>query len=568
MGIPAFFGIYINELNNKSEKKFLITRQDVQQSNVDIDILNIDMNSMLHGALQYAFGYGSGLDMREELLNLSDGMLKRRFEEQIRSEIQTLYDVYKPSVIYISVDGGPPLPKLKQQRERRYRSLIESEVDKFPFSAQGITGFLLTPGSWLMEWITINLPEIIESIGLEGVDIYIDGSNNIGEGEQKFMNTHHGREMARDAITVVNGADADLILMMLTRGIGYIDRGIEDMVVIDIEALFDVISERFPIFDFIFMVMLLGNDFVPPLPMMEDVRRNFEKALNVYDEIRKEKPDFRLVVTGELNDFDLDPDGTRGIVNKGIQENILYFFKQLSRYERSAMATLSRTILKTDHLLVDNLHQLNRIWYGRILSAPNPPGKTPLKEIRKVNNDYIRALMWTFRYLAVGQFINTDEGDYNILDMSFTYPYEYAPLASGLTMNDDSVDLYDPMLFQYDDMKEGEDILDETIEITNPFTSTILSFPETLGRNRVVSPIFTWIYDLKSVDKWRDQLFPETVIEDTMTVFRDYTSKIFIPKIPIDFINEFQDEFEREIQKKPDSLAYYNNLYKSGILKI
>src|SRR5699024_221786 len=117
--------------------------------------------------------------------------------------------------------------------------------------------------------------------------------------EQKFMNSRIGREMVYDGDTVVYGADADLILMMLVSGQGYIDRGITDnqdsIAVIDIATLFDVLADDYPVFDFIFMVMLLGNDFVPPLPMMEDVRNNFPKVLDIYKNIRLTNPQFRLI---------------------------------------------------------------------------------------------------------------------------------------------------------------------------------------------------------------------------------------------------------------------------------
>lgn len=561
MGIPAFYGVFLKNLNRNSERKFIITREDVREK---IIVMNIDMNSVLHQAAQIAFGYGS--DQVIPITTWSSKSIRDRFSEEIQNQIRSLYDAYQPQIMHIAVDGTPPIAKLKQQRERRYRGLYELEVVQLDsYASQGLRGFLLTPGSFLMEWITLNLPDIISALQLKNVEIIIDGSNIPGEGEQKFMNSLFGRDLMdlsydRGGTVLTVGADADLILMMLaSRGSGYIDRAIEDLDVIDIGQLAEVIGEKYPLFDFIFMSMLLGNDFVPPLPILEDVRDNFQRILDTYENIRRDRPDFRLIQVEEYNDYEYDPDGTRGIVNRCNLDNLRILFREISTFEHREMQRLSRSILRSDPLLArsfrSGITNITDRWYGRIVGKSS----ASRRDIEDVNEQYVTGLMWAFRYLTAGSEIHTDSGSYPILNMSYIYPYDFAPMASGLV----DVQIVNSTLFVGDQVSESRGV-----QVTNPFTSSILSFPYVLGARRVISPIFSWIYQLPSVREYWNDLFPSSMINDTMTVFRDYTSRITLPEISPTFIERFQREFDETLRSHPESFKYFNRVYNNNIILI
>lgn len=580
MGIPAFFGVFIKSLNENSSRKFIITRDELKDRNIDVDVLNVDMNSLLHKAAQLTFGYGEGEDMREDVSRRFGATIRRRFADHIKEELQMLYELYNPKVIYIAVDGAAPLPKLKQQRDRRYRTLLDQ-----PYADVGVSGFLLTPGSFLMEWVTVHLGDIVRSLELPCLTL-IDGANNPGEGEQKFMNSRIGREMAYDGDNVVYGADADLILMMLVSGQGYIDRGITDnrdsIAIIDIATLFDVLANDYPVFDFIFMVMLLGNDFVPPLPMMEDVRNNFPKVLDIYKNIRSTNPQFRLINIGPENDFDFATNKDRGIVNRGNISNILELFQHLSNIEVQSMAKMGRSILRSDPLLnwfgrsSTHISEFEQRWEHRILQSGQPRSSHIIKNSSDSSNivsNYLDALMWAFKYLTVGSkvYVDNDNEFYYILDMGFTYDYQYAPLSSMIVSEGNNVELNQDLYRHPNDPSTTmpSESLYSNLEVTNPFTSTIVCFPQLLGRHRVVTPIFQWIYDLPSIHTHRYNLFPSSFINDELTVFRDYTSKISVPSIDSTFIKEFQHEFDQRLaQESPDVQQYYHRVYSPGIIAI
>lgn len=561
MGIPAFYGVFVKNLNNQSDRKFIIRREDVTEKVV---VMNVDMNSVLHQAAQIAFGYGT--DQVLPITTWSSKSVRDRFGTEIQKQIRGLYDAYRPEVMYIAVDGSVPVSKLKQQRERRYRGLYELEViQSDSYANQGLRGFLLTPGSFLMEWITLNLPELISTLQLKNVEIIIDGCNVPGEGEQKFMNSLLGRDLMdladeRGGTVVTIGADADLIVMMLaSRGSGYIDRAIDDLDVIDIRVLLEVIEEKYPLYDFLLMVMLLGNDFVPPLPILEDVRRNFQRVLETYQSIRRQDSTFRLIQVGDYYDNEYDPDGDRGILNRCDLRSLQRLFSEIAKYESQAMYNLSRSLLRSDPLLARSFRRgvddVTNRWYGRIVDKSVPSQQ----DIDTINREYVKGLMWGLRYLTAGSEIHTDSGSYPILDMSYMYPYNFAPMATGIV----DMNIPDSTLFVNNQVIEQPGL-----SITNPFTSSIICFPDILGDRRVISPIFSWIYQLPSVIEYWNILFPSTMSNDTMTVFREYTSRIELPDISVDFLNRFQREFNEYIQTNQRSLDYYNQVYNDNLILI
>jgi len=216
--------------------------------------------------------------------------------------------------IYIAIDGVAPMAKMVQQRQRRYKSVKETEMlqnlnkeynktsDKIVWDTNAIT-----PGTKFMERLTdalefygIRLKEIFPDI-----ELIIDDSNNAGEGEHKLlehMNIH--KDIHKDKNKVIYGLDADLIILTMLKGYPNtylfrestyypfkVDEKIEYLFM-DInefrkEIMFDFgISEyqhsENAFQDYIFLTFLLGNDFIPNLFILKIQKDGFEHMRDIY----------------------------------------------------------------------------------------------------------------------------------------------------------------------------------------------------------------------------------------------------------------------------------------------
>ena len=113
-------------------------------------------------------------------------------------------------LVYISFDGIAPVAKLKQQKERRFKSkLVNMDSDKKSFDTAKIT-----PGTKFMELLDKRVNEFFR--GRENIygvkKIVVSSAKERGEGEHKIFDdirtTKHKNH-------VIYGLDADLIIISL-----------------------------------------------------------------------------------------------------------------------------------------------------------------------------------------------------------------------------------------------------------------------------------------------------------------------------------------------------------------
>jgi 5'-3' exonuclease len=215
--------------------------------------------------------------------------------------------------VLVCVDGVAPMAKLKQQRARRFKSALGAEEEaRVVAAAKGIPYVAqdrwdtnaITPGTGFMQALTHALKEYASRSRLH---VVIDGAEQSGEGEQKLMawiRTH------RPTDVVVYGLDADLIVLALlahaTLGT-HIDLFREDTefggkvktdsagdteyTYLNIkhlaESLFAEFSARGQdmrafLLDYVGIVNLLGNDFIPHgLNGREIARSDIEEMLRI-----------------------------------------------------------------------------------------------------------------------------------------------------------------------------------------------------------------------------------------------------------------------------------------------
>lgn len=271
----------------------------------EFDNLYLDMNSILHTCT-----------------HSNDGSITRISDDQmyaaIFNYIDHLFSIIKPKkTFYMAIDGVAPRAKMNQQRARRFRTAYEAEINlkkaiengdelpkEDPFDSNSIT-----PGTEFMAKLTENLKyfvhkKITEDSRWANIEIVLSGHEVPGEGEhkiQEFIRAVRSQDDYDPNLRhCIYGLDADLIMLGLvshdphfallreevTFGNRKSSSGPKDVTdqkffllhlslvreylalefkeveeQIDFEYDFEKVLD-----DFILIMYVIGNDFLPHLP--------------------------------------------------------------------------------------------------------------------------------------------------------------------------------------------------------------------------------------------------------------------------------------------------------------
>lgn len=283
MGVPKFF----KWLSSKSEFKNVILPGNISS-------LNIDINAELHRAAAESYGYSQNLTSEEQIKKIDDNKKKNitQLEEQfIEKFIQNLNETINKAgatdILYLAVDGIPPFAKIIQQRNRRFLTFWTRKFE-IPFDSNAIS-----PGTRLMEKIDVRIRKWIKETGNLPNKVMYSGADIPGEGEHKIMNAF--REETYYDINknhVVLGMDTDLFMLTLVSPINNIylwrPQVGEKLQVISInQAKLQIASMmnvdvRVAPKDFVLITSLLGNDFIPRHPSLENFQFSIDKLLELY----------------------------------------------------------------------------------------------------------------------------------------------------------------------------------------------------------------------------------------------------------------------------------------------
>jgi 5'-3' exonuclease len=427
----------------------------------------------------------------------------------------------KPSKkIMIAFDGVVPLAKMKQQRERRFKSTFQSNItniinnnstslpikDNVEWST-----LMITPGTKFMNELDNRITTYFSNPKKYNVsDIEVSGSDKVGEGEHKLF--HSIRKSCEQGFTndnlIVYGLDADLIMLSLNHlqfnkniflfrdtpdFITSINKSLntEHTYYMDINQLGKSITSLMDkkhninrISDYIFICFMLGNDFMPHFPAVNIRTGGIDKLINAY-----------LHTIGNT---------TKTIIkNKRIQWRVYSIFissLQLNENEYLITETNKRIKLERRHFpsntVNDKLNKFINIpsldvsvekyinpeqsdweqrYYHKLFDIYNMTN-----DIRKkICDNYMEGLEWCFYYYC---------GD--CIHWGWKYNYSYPPLLKDLVthipinnntnfidIKNDSAPVDSLVLLSYVLPREGLYILDEKI---HNYLITILNdkYPE------------------------------------------------------------------------------------------
>lgn len=420
MGIPSYF----NYISNNYERIFK-QKKDIH----NIHDLYIDSNSIIYDVIKKR--------QEEKKEDISYTEIYKFVCEKIQSYIESVNPSHK---VYIAIDGVPPLAKVVQQQERRYRSSFLKDIiqDKSSFNTSCIT-----PGTTFMK----DLNSYLVNYFCDD-KIIISGSDTIGEGEHKIFShirENYSRENNRNIC--VYGLDADLIILSLQHISlcntiylfrenpeykNVLDEIYEknELCYLNIPMLADDIYDKLSsddscdkkeiIEDYVFMSYFLGNDFMPHFPSLNIRTHGIQVLLDTYKKLKKNK-NFKFCSSSHI-----------------LWKNISLFIKELQQEEENRFIIETNDIVKVSHRgKIGNIERkINFIPhenrdYEKYINPKKYGWKrryyellfdiTTINDIKKVCISYLEGLEWTHTYYTRG-----------CKNYRWYYPYKYPPLLCDL----------------------------------------------------------------------------------------------------------------------------------------
>lgn len=363
--------------------------------------LYIDFNNVVHNCARMP-----GVSSEEDVIEASIAHVRGLQAEIAPPGTST-------GTVYIAVDGVPPRAKMLQQRCRRYAGAASDADadDGDPPPPAWWNSCVVTPGTAFMRQLSTKLHA---EFGSAKDTIYIvSDASEPGEGEQKLFRHLVGSSEATSA--VICGMDADLIVMGLVatlRGHSvHISRDGDDgkRTYVDVNALAGHLHCRVmrrdtpssSIRQFVAMLALLGNDFVPALPGL--TLRHNGNAIDALVRALKPAQQCAALVCEHSSSVDL-----------AVLQGML---GELSHTESSAIR-----IAEERGGLWNSIQPAAPGWRPRynqrVFGQSHPDG---MHEICKA---YVAGIVWNATYML----------EHRALSEGFLYPWNYAPTAHDLAL--------------------------------------------------------------------------------------------------------------------------------------
>jgi len=275
--------------------------------------------------------------------------------------IEYLIDYVNPTKgVYIAIDGPVCCAKMKQQRQRRFRSIHDKYVfDRLKKKYNKSIPYYwnnsaISPGTKFMEKLNNKIIEWIENYKKKNNITIIYSSSNIpGEGEHKLLD-YIKENKSNNLFWCIYGLDADLIMLSLVAKTNKIyllreaqqfeKKASENQLnFVSIKQLKLCIVETFKhkintiintdrlINDFIFLCYFLGNDFLPHILTLDIAKHGIEYLISIYCDIYNIKKEYIL------------SENTL-IIN---QDFLIIFLQKLSKDEESILIKNFSNIKKT-----------------------------------------------------------------------------------------------------------------------------------------------------------------------------------------------------------------------------
>ena len=524
MGVYHFFSWFKKTFSSSITN--IKNNQSLKDVEIPVDNLLIDMNGLFHTSAQKIYEYGNFKRNIRFLNYQKQSKTQTDVFKDVCDSIEELLTIVKPNKrLIMAVDGPAPACKMYQQRQRRYKSVMERKEDDTSFDSNSIS-----PGTKFMDNLTRYIDwyikkRISESLEWQKIEVIFSNANSPGEGEQKIFN-YIRKYGNKDESYLLYGSDADLIMLALTTHIEnfYILRddisynkpednkflliniGKTSLQLTTMMTWEDSIAFKYnkntAINDFVFMCFLLGNDFVPHIPGLEIIEGGIDTILNVY----------RTVCT------------FNGHITRTSFDNKIYFnkiplkvfFQLISEYEKPVLEhkLKNKKIYFEDKLLEScaqfkiNRYELD-IDKFRTEYCKEYFGSTKNDVLEKVCHLYLEGLQFVITYYTHG-----------VPNWNWNFKYHYAPSAFILSKYIDT--------FVFQQQERGIPLLpfQQLMYILPPKSFNLLPYP----------------LNVAFQDEMLKDFFPDKIEIDLAGKKNDYQGIALLPFVDINLIKKAHSE--------------------------
>lgn len=406
MGIKYFFSWF--------KKTFSKNIRTIQNNlDVKVDTFLIDLNGIFHYCAQKAFNYGA---FAKERSNLNYNRQLSYFLKETGNYINDLVAMVQPKRIVLCIDGVAPVSKQFQQRQRRYKS-TENEFDSN----------CITPGTSFMNSLSQYLEWFIRfkmTTDPLWTEVIFSNEKVPGEGEHKLVKYVRNFGSENDHY-MIYGMDADLIMLALAsqrknfhilrenpykyNEFFHIDMNpIRETLVYTLLHEPSMSNDQFFINDFILMMFMSGNDFLPHLPTIDILEGSIETFFDVY---RSTVSSYGNIVTPYYT-IQYKPlsilFGTLASTEKSVLE------ERRKKVRDSLLEKHTKLIDKEIETYQLNWEEYRKDYYAKFNCHSE-------SDIEKVCKQYLQGMQWVLTYYLEG-----------VSSWNWYYPHSYAPFCSDL----------------------------------------------------------------------------------------------------------------------------------------
>jgi len=457
MGVPGYFKTLI-----KAHPELLTS------TIVKNEYLFFDYNNLIHTSYQKYL-------KTNNCSNKNSSIIENEIIKFIIKETLTYIKIINPSkLVYFAMDGTPPRAKMEQQRTRRYKSVMETDLLsklKTKYNKDSKTYFdsiKISPGTVFMDKLSKEIQKSIKS-GYFGknIEIILSDTSVVGEGEHKII-PYIKNEISSTSNICIYGDDADLIFLSIS--LMEKEHQIHIVKTQNIPEKYEQlgycfldtfkVAENFYnyidlkdfemmniLYDYIFLMVLFGDDFVRTLPGL-NIRKNLGYMENLYKKnltlLNK-----HLISVKKNGKFDFNEEFLKNIfteLSKIEQKNLLenqryihsmcskpYFNREgLEGYELDKTLMEHSLVCQKENPFYEEYHkELGMIDYSKDKHVFKKQYYNYFFDIKDYNKDrsnvcrdYIKSWRFTFEYYISGV---PSWRDY--------YPHRVAPFASDLLTN-------------------------------------------------------------------------------------------------------------------------------------
>ena len=452
MGIPSYFSYIV-----KNHPEII---QKYYNSSFIVSNFYLDCNSII---------YDSYAKLDPSILTENAGI---QIINSVISKIEEYIQLIQPKQrTIIAFDGVAPLAKLKQQRERRFKSWFHSNtINNISLETQSDSNQSLlwdktaiTPGTIFMKQLNYRITNHFSS----NYQIIVSGSDEVGEGEHKIFQyiREHPEEHTKEFNTFIYGLDSDLIMLSINHlycspniylfretphFIQSISSDLEpnENYILDIPELSKNIAYYMTTensnmninrtHDYILLCFLLGNDFLPHFPAINIRTGGIDKLLSAYKTIIG---DYNILLTNGKtiywqnfkklifylsnleNQYLINEYGTRNKMENGQK----YLLQTINDENETEEKRIEAKIKQFNSIPIYNrklekyINPFKPGWQNKYYKSLFTNDNLPTYDKREISINYLEGIEWTLKYYTTGE-----------IDWTWKYKYNYPPLLQDL----------------------------------------------------------------------------------------------------------------------------------------